>query len=178
VQCCDVALHLRRLFDRLGLACFPKTSGSKGLQVYVPLNGPTDYEHTKGFSHAVARLLEAEHPDLVVSRMAKALRPGKIFIDWSQNDPMKTTVCVYSLRAKDRPTVSTPVRWAEVEAVAEQRDGERLVFEAEDVLARVAEHGDLFAPVLTLVQELPAPPGGAPGRPAPREGRPRTPRDA
>jgi bifunctional non-homologous end joining protein LigD len=149
------------MLDRLGLESFPKTSGSKGLQLYVPLNTPAaTYEATKSFSNAVARLLEAAHPDLVVSRMAKALRPGKVFVDWSQNDDHKTTVCVYSLRAKERPTVSTPLRWREVEAVAKGRDGSRLVFEAADVLERVARHGDLFAGVLELAQDLPAAPSG------------------
>jgi bifunctional non-homologous end joining protein LigD len=163
VECCDVALSVRALLDRLELESFPKTSGSKGLQIYVPLNGPaTTYEDTKTFSHAVARLLEADLPDRVLSRMAKALRVGKVFVDWSQNDVHKTTVCVYSLRAKERPTVSTPVRWAEVEAVAKRRDGSALAFEADQVLRRVDRHGDLFAPVLTLRQELPATPPSAP----------------
>lgn len=163
VECCDVALDIRPLFDRLGLASFPKTSGSKGLQIYVPLNGPaTTYDDTKTFAHAVARLLEADRPQLVLSRMTKALRVGKVFVDWSQNDVHKTTVCVYSLRARQRPTVSTPLRWSEVEAVAKSRDGARLVFETDAVLRRVEEHGDLFAPVLSLVQELPAAPSSVP----------------
>ena len=158
VECCEVALLLRELFERLGLRSFPKTSGSKGLQIYVPLNGPTSYAQTKTFAHAVAKLLEARHPDRILSRMAKALRVGKVFVDWSQNDVHKTTVCVYSLRAKERPTVSTPLRWSEVEHCARGRDGARLVFEAKDVLARVKRHGDLFEPTLTLRQELPSPP--------------------
>jgi bifunctional non-homologous end joining protein LigD len=166
VECCDVGLMVRDLLGRLGLRSFPKTSGSKGLQIYAPLDGRATYAETKPFAHAVARLLEAEHPDLVLSRMAKALRAGKVFVDWSQNDAHKTTVCVYSLRARERPTVSTPLRWREVEAVARGRDGARLVFEAGDVLARVARSGDLFEPVLTLRQELPASPGG--GRPGGR----------
>jgi bifunctional non-homologous end joining protein LigD len=161
VECCDVGLRLRALLDRLGLASFPKTSGSKGLQVYVPVNGPASYDETKTFAHAVAKLLEAERPDQVLSRMTKALRVGKVFVDWSQNDVHKTTVCVYSLRAKERPTVSTPLRWDEVEAGARTRDGGRLVFEADDVLRRVERHGDLFAPVLTLRQALPAAADGA-----------------
>jgi bifunctional non-homologous end joining protein LigD len=160
VECCDVALLVRGLLDRLGLRALPKTSGSKGLQLYVPLNGDATYDDTKPFAHAVARLLEAEHPKLVLSRMAKALRTGKVFVDWSQNDAHKTTVCAYSLRAKDRPTVSTPLRWSEVEAVARRRDGSKLAFEAGDVLARVQRAGDLFAPVLQLHQELPAAPSG------------------
>jgi bifunctional non-homologous end joining protein LigD len=162
VECCEVALAIHALLERLGLQSFPKTSGSKGLQVYVPLNGPATYDETKTFAHAVAKLLEAEQPDRVLSRMTKALRVGKVFVDWSQNDLHKTTVCVYSLRARERPTVSTPVRWAEVAAVARGKDASRLVFEAGDVLRRVDEHGDLFAAVLTERQELPASPAGAP----------------
>jgi bifunctional non-homologous end joining protein LigD len=155
VSCCEVALHLRRLMDRLGLASYPKTSGSKGLQVYVPLDGSESYDVTKAFAHAVARLLERAHPDLVVERMAKSLRGGKVLVDWSQNDRNKTTVCAYSLRARSRPTVSTPLRWSEVEHAARARRGDGLAFEARDVLERVAKHGDLFAPVLSRRQRLP-----------------------
>jgi bifunctional non-homologous end joining protein LigD len=156
VQCCQVALLLRGMFSHLGLECFPKTSGSKGLQVYVPLNNDhTTYEKTKPFAKAVAETLEKAQPDLIVSRMTKKLRPGKVLVDWSQNDEHKTTVNVYSLRARDRPTVSTPVTWEEVEACAQAQDAGLLVFDAEQVLARVEEQGDLFAPVLSLVQELP-----------------------
>jgi bifunctional non-homologous end joining protein LigD len=153
VECCHVALWLRAIFEPLGLEAFPKTSGSKGLQVYVPLNtADVTYDHTKPFARAVAELVEKQHPELVVSRMSKELRPGKVLIDWSQNDAHKTTVCVYSLRAKERPTVSTPVAWEEVEACSEPAD---LSFEQDEVLARVGRDGDLFAPVLTLTQELP-----------------------
>jgi bifunctional non-homologous end joining protein LigD len=148
-ECRQVGLWLREIFEPLGLRSFPKTSGSKGLQVYVPLNSPdVTYDDTKPFAKAVAELLEKQHPELVVSRMAKDLRPGKVLVDWSQNDEHKTTVCVYSLRAKDRPTVSTPVTWEEVEAGDPS-------FEQQEVLERVARDGDLFAPVLTLTQELP-----------------------
>jgi len=156
VQCCQVSVWLREIFDPLGLESFPKTSGSKGLQVYVPLNGPdVTYDDTKPFAKAVAELLEKQHRELVVSRMSKELRPGKVLVDWSQNDEHKTTVNVYSLRAKDRPTVSTPVTWDEVDACLEAEDPELLVFEQDEVLRRVERDGDLFAPVLTLVQELP-----------------------
>jgi bifunctional non-homologous end joining protein LigD len=155
VACCEVALHLRRLMDRLGLASYPKTSGSKGLQVYVPLDGGETYDVTKSFAHAVARLLERAHPDLVVERMAKSLRGGKVLVDWSQNDRNKTTVCAYSLRARGRPTVSAPLRWSEVERAARTRRADGLVLEAKDVLARVAKHGDLFASVLAGGQRLP-----------------------
>jgi bifunctional non-homologous end joining protein LigD len=156
VECARVALRLREVFAHLGLEGFPKTSGSKGMQVYVPLNVPTTYAQTKRFSQAIAQLLERRHPELVVSEMRKDLRPGKVFVDWSQNDEHKTTVAVYSLRAKDHPTVSTPLRWEEVEAVTESEDPDELVFMSADVLERVAEHGDLFAPVERLEQELPA----------------------
>jgi len=157
VQCCRVALLLEGMFGNLGLRCFAKTSGSKGLQVYVPLNSDdATYDATKGFAHAVAELLESAEPDLVVSRMAKALRPGKVFVDYSQNDEHKTTVCVYSLRARERPTVSTPVSWDEVRACHESGDPHELVFEAAQVLERVLQHGDLFAPVLSLRQQVPA----------------------
>jgi bifunctional non-homologous end joining protein LigD len=152
-ECCEVALILRDTLARLGLECFPKTSGSKGIQVYVPLNTDgVDYDHgTKALSQALARHLEGEHPKLIVSSQKKELRKNKVLIDWSQNDEHKTTVGVYSLRARERPTVSTPLMWDEVEA----GDPDALVFEAEEVLARVEEHGDLFAPVEELEQRLP-----------------------
>ena len=152
-ECCVVALRLRELFAHVGLESFPKSSGSKGLQVYVPLNCDATYEQTKPFAKAVAMALERSEPELVVSRMAKSLRVGKVLVDWSQNDRAKTTVAVYSLRARDRPTISTPVTWDEVEAGAAGRD--ELRFEAEEVLERIERDGDLFAPVLELRQELP-----------------------
>ncbi|MBI5547194.1 MAG: ATP-dependent DNA ligase [Deltaproteobacteria bacterium] len=156
VQCCEVALLLRQFFDPLGLQSFPKTSGSKGLQVYVPLNAPRlTYDDTKAFARALAENLEQGHPDLVVSSMKKSLRVGKVLVDWSQNDEHKTTICAYSLRAKERPTVSTPVTWDEVEACARRGKAEGLVFDWEAVLRRIAERGDLFAPVLTMRQRLP-----------------------
>jgi bifunctional non-homologous end joining protein LigD len=157
LACCDVALLLRRVMGDLGLECLAKTSGSKGMQVYVPLHSPTTYAETKLFAHAVARLLEGRHPELVVERMTKSLRAGKVLVDWSQNDRNKTTVAAYSLRARPRPTVSTPLRWIEVERAARTRRADALVFEARDVLARVDRHGDLFEPVLSLRQRLPAP---------------------
>jgi bifunctional non-homologous end joining protein LigD len=155
VECARVGLLVREVLDQLGLVCFPKTSGSKGLQLYAPLNTPATYDDTKPFAHALARMLEARHPDLVVSQMAKDLRGGKVFIDWSQNDPVKTTVCVYSLRARERPTVSTPLSWEEVERVAETGDPAPVVLDADDVLARVEAGGDLFSPVAELEQALP-----------------------
>jgi bifunctional non-homologous end joining protein LigD len=155
VQCCQVGLWLREIFDHFGLQSFPKTSGSKGLQIYVPLNTPTSYEQTKPFAHALARLLESDHRSLVVSDMKKELRVGKVLVDWSQNDEHKTTIGVYSLRARERPTVSTPVKWEEVEFALKKKDVGVLVFEAAEVLKRVEKMGDLFAPVLKLKQKLP-----------------------
>jgi bifunctional non-homologous end joining protein LigD len=154
-QCCQVGLWLREIFEHFGLQSFPKTSGSKGLQIYVPLNTPTTFESTKTFSHALAQLLEHDHRDLVVSDMKKQVRTGKIFVDWSQNDEHKTTVAVYSLRAREHPTVSTPVTWEEVERSLKKKDANLLVFEAKQVVARVEKMGDLFAPVLKLKQRLP-----------------------
>ena len=155
IDCCRVALRLRELFGGLGLEAFPKTSGGKGLQIYVPLNSETSYEETKPYAQAVAQALERNDPDGVVSRMTKALRGGKVFVDWSQNDPHKTTVAVYSLRARERPTVSTPLRWEEVEAAAGSDVPGSLAFDAAAVLERVEKHGDLFRGVLELEQELP-----------------------
>ncbi len=155
LDCAEVAFWLREVLEKLGLQSFVKTSGSKGLQLYVPLNTEISYEETKPFAHAVARILESEHPKRIVSKMSKDLRKGKIFIDWSQNDEHKTTVCVYSLRAKERPTVSTPLRWEELEEAFRKKDADCLVFEAGEVLQRVDELGDLFEPVLTMEQKLP-----------------------
>ncbi|MGB0014492.1 MAG: non-homologous end-joining DNA ligase [Candidatus Sulfotelmatobacter sp.] len=155
VQCCEVGIWLREIFDHFKLQSFPKTSGSKGLQIYVPLNTPTTYESTKTFARALAQLLEQEHPKMVVSDMKKSLRTGKVFVDWSQNDEHKTTVAVYSLRARERPTVSTPVSWEEVQIALKKKDANRLVFEAPQTVARVDKMGDLFAPVLKLKQRLP-----------------------
>jgi len=156
LECCRVAVLLCGMFEGLGLRCFVKTSGSKGLQLYLPLNdAETTYEQTKPFAKTVAELLESEEPDLVVSRMTKARRAGKVLIDWSQNDARKTTVSVYSLRALARPTVSTPLAWEEVERAVAHGDPAGLSFEAGAVLERVAERGDLLAPVLSLNQKLP-----------------------
>src|SRR5580692_1867953 len=157
VQCCQVGLWLREIFEHFGLQSFPKTSGSKGLQIYVPLNTSTTYEQTKPFAHALARLLESDHRNLVVSDMKKELRVGKVLVDWSQNDEHKTTIAVYSLRARERPTVSTPVKWEEVELALRKKDATLLVFEAGQVLDRVGKMGDLFEPVLTLKQKFPEP---------------------
>ena len=155
IQCAQVGLWVRDIFNHFGLQSFPKTSGSKGMQIYIPLNTKISYEQTKSFAHAIARLLEHEHPDLVVSDMKKAVRTNKVFVDWSQNDAHKTTISVYSLRAREHPTVSTPITWEEVEQALKKKDANRLVFEAKDVLARVKKMGDLFGPVQKLKQKLP-----------------------
>jgi bifunctional non-homologous end joining protein LigD len=152
VECCRVAELLHGMFQGLGLQSFAKTSGSKGMQVYVPLNGPATFAQSKAFSKAVAELLAREEPGLVVARQTKSARTGKVLVDWGQNDDGKTTVNAYSLRALPRPTVSTPVTWDEVRATRRPED---LTFEAADVLRRVDEQGDLFAPVVSLVQALP-----------------------
>jgi len=156
VECCRVALWLHGTFERLGLASLVKTSGSKGLQVYVPLNSDASYEQTKSFAREVALLVERADPALAVSRMTKTLRGGRVLIDWSQNDEHKTTICAYSLRARERPTVSTPLDWSEVRATLRRPDEGALAFDAAAVRRRVREQGDLFAPVLSLVQTLPA----------------------
>jgi bifunctional non-homologous end joining protein LigD len=155
VQCCQVGLWLREIFEHFSLQSFPKTSGSKGLQIYVPLNTPTKYDFTKTFAHALAQLLEQQHPEMVVSEMKKSVRTGKVFVDWSQNDEHKTTVAAYSLRAREKPTVSTPVTWDEVETTLKKKDANILVFEAKQTVARFEKMGDLFAPLLDLKQRLP-----------------------
>jgi len=137
------------------LKSWAKTSGSKGLQVYVPLKTPATFDQTKGLSRALAEHLEHQHPKLVVSKMAKALRGGKVFVDWSQNDEHKTTINVYSLRAKEQPTVSTPVNWEEVGMALKKKKAQLLVFPSDRVLQRVEKFGDLFEPVENLKQRLP-----------------------
>jgi bifunctional non-homologous end joining protein LigD len=154
-QCCQVGLWLRDLLGKMKLKSFAKTSGSKGLQVYVPLNTSVTYDQTKDLSRALAQHMEGEHRDLVTSNMSKAVRKGKVFVDWSQNDEHKTTICVYSLRAKEEPTVSTPVSWNEVENCLKKRKAELLKFRCDQVLARIEKLGDLFEPVEKLKQKLP-----------------------
>ena len=155
LDCAQVAVWIRGLFDQLELRSYPKTSGSKGIQVYVPLGTEVTYEQTKPFAKAVAETLETKFGDRVVSQMTKTKRKGKVLVDWSQNDRHKTTVCVYSLRAKARPTVSTPLEWEELEAALAAEDASRLVFDADQALRRVNEKGDLFAPLLSERQRLP-----------------------
>jgi len=155
VQCCQVGLWLRDLLGAMKLKSFAKTSGSKGLQVYVPLNTPATFDQTKDLSRALAQLLESEHGNLVTSNMSKSVRKGKVFVDWSQNDEHKTTICVYSLRAREEPTVSTPVTWDEVENCLKKKKADLLKFRSDQTIARVGKNGDLFAPVEKLKQKLP-----------------------
>ncbi len=158
LDCAQVALWIRAMFSDLGLESFAKTSGSKGIQMFVPLSAAATFDDTRAWAHSVALQLAAAHPDAIVTKQSKAERVGKVLIDWSQNDDHKTTVSVYSLRARPRPTVSTPVTWDELEAALSSGDAAALVFESHEVLARIEEHGDLFEPVLKLKQRLPAPP--------------------
>jgi bifunctional non-homologous end joining protein LigD len=156
VACCRVALRLRQLLAQLDLESFVKTSGSKGMQLYVPLNTKTSYEQTRPFAQAIAQIVAKQNPEEVLAKMGKKTdRSGKVLIDWYQNNERKTTICVYSLRAREHPTCSTPVTWDEVEAAANSGNGSPLVFETADVLKRIEDQGDLFAPVLELEQELP-----------------------
>jgi bifunctional non-homologous end joining protein LigD len=155
VQCCQVGLWLRDLLAKMSLQSFAKTSGSKGLQVYVPLNTSVTFDQTKDLSRALAQHLETDHADLVTSNMSKAARNRKVFVDWSQNDEHKTTICVYSLRAKEEPTVSTPVTWDEVENCLKKKKADFLKFRSDKTLARVEKIGDLFSPVEKLKQKLP-----------------------
>lgn len=155
VKCCKVGLWLRDILKSDGLECYAKTSGSKGLQVYAPLNTAATFDGTKIYAKNLAERLEKEHPEDVVSKMLKKLRMNKILVDWSQNDPHKTTVCVYSLRAKDHPTVSTPITWDEAAECLERKDPDFLVFNTEAAVERAKKNGDLFEPVLTQKQKLP-----------------------
>jgi bifunctional non-homologous end joining protein LigD len=152
--CAQVGFWLKEKLDERKLQSFAKTSGSKGLQIYVPLNTAVTYDQTKTLSHQLAEELEREHPEMVLSKMAKNLRAGKVFVDWSQNDRHKTTVCAYSLRAKERPTVSTPVDWDEVKSALKKNDAKRLSFNSDEVLKRVEKDGDLFEPLLKMKQKL------------------------
>lgn len=156
VDCSRVALRLRDLLAQLDLQSFVKTSGSKGMQLYVPLNAKVTYEQTRPFAQAIAQIVAKQNPSEVLAKMGKKTdRSGKVLIDWYQNNERKTTIAVYSLRAREHPTCSTPVTWEEVEQAADSGKGDHLVFETTDVLERLDDHGDLFAPVLELEQELP-----------------------
>ena len=158
LECGEVALVIRKELKKAGLESWAKTSGSKGMQLYAPLNTAVTFDDTKRFALALAQHMQAEHPGEIVTTQAKVERAGKILIDWSQNDDHKTTVSVYSLRAKERPTVSTPLEWREISAACRSGDPAKLTFEAPGVLARVERKGDLFEPVLKTKQKLPEPP--------------------
>ena len=151
VQCCEVALLVRDVLAEAGLVAYPKTSGSKGMQLYVGLDGTRPVEDVHGSAKKLAQRLEKERPELVVHNMKKELRGGKVLVDWSQNSAAKTTISVYSLRARAQPTVSTPISWEEVQACLDARDPSQLVFTSDMVLERVAAQGDLFAPLLSTV---------------------------
>jgi bifunctional non-homologous end joining protein LigD len=154
--CSQVALELRDLLESVDLESFAKTSGSKGMQLYVPLNNSDhSHDHASDFAKAAGSVLAKRRPKEITINMAKSERPGRVFVDWSQNSRHKTTVCPYSMRARPHPTVSTPVTWDEVEDCA---NGMPLGFEAGEVVERVAELGDLFRPTVELVQHLPASP--------------------
>jgi bifunctional non-homologous end joining protein LigD len=155
MQCAHVAILLKNALDQFGLEGFPKTSGSKGLQVYVPLNTKVAFAQTKTLARALAEALAQQHPDLIVAKMNKSYRSGKVLIDWSQNDRHKTTVCVYSLRAKEEPLVSTPLTWDELRRALKEGSASRITFLPDQVLKRVSEQGDLFQPVLELRQKIP-----------------------
>ncbi len=150
-----VALRLREELAEMDLQGFAKTSGGKGIHLAVPLNTSVTYEQTKEFARALAGRLADADPEHVVMNMRKDLREGKVLVDWSQNEVHKSTVCVYSLRARERPTVSTPLAWEELEEAVDQQEGRRMVFEAQEVLKRVERLGDLYEPVLKLQQKLP-----------------------
>lgn len=150
-----IGLLLHRVLGDLGLQSFAKVSGGKGLHLYVPLNVPYEFDRTKPFARTVARRVESHYPDRVTSRMSKDDRKGKVFIDWSQNDEHKTTVCAYSLRATRTPLIAAPVSWEEVEHAVDRNREEALRFGPDKVLDRLAEHGDFFAEVLTKQQQLP-----------------------
>jgi bifunctional non-homologous end joining protein LigD len=153
LTCCRVALILREYLARDGLESWPKTSGSKGLQLYVPLNHGTTYDRSRPFAEALAHAAESEHPDLITSDIEKVKRRKKVLIDWAQNAPSRTTVAVYSVRAREVPSVSTPVTWDEVSSVESPED---LRFDTSGALDRIDRHGDLMASVLTQRQRLPS----------------------
>jgi bifunctional non-homologous end joining protein LigD len=155
LDCAEAGIWIRDLLKEMKLESFPKTSGSKGLQIYVPLNASVTFDQTKRFSRALADGLAKQKPEKIVAQMSKQLRQDKVFIDWSQNDVHKTTVCAYSLRAKEQPTVSMPLSWREVEQALKSRSAKKLSFDAAEAVKRVHRLGDLFAPVLTLKQKLP-----------------------
>lgn len=154
LECAEIALIMRDMLTGLGLRSFPKTSGGKGIHFYIPLNTDVNYEQTKFFAKTVAQVMERHYPDKVVSKMTKTLRKGKVFIDWSQNTRHKTTACVYSLRAREYPSVSMPVAWEDLENVIKTGDPEQLHYPPHRTLRFVEENGDIFREVLDLKQTL------------------------
>ncbi|WP_298330583.1 non-homologous end-joining DNA ligase [Haloactinopolyspora sp.] len=157
IECCQVALLLAEVLDDAGLPSYPKTSGSKGMQMYVPLDGSADDDAVSQYAHDLAEQLERDHPKLILSRMERRERRGKIFIDWSQNNAAKTTIAPYSTRGRATPSVSTPVTWDEVERAARSRARTQLPlrFDFDDVLGRIDDHGDLLEPLLDAGFQLP-----------------------
>ena len=155
LDCCRVALMIRDLLEQVDLQCLIKSSGGKGLHLYIPMNTPTSYEQTQPFAKALAALLAHEHPDEITAVMAKSQRKRKIYVDWAQNMLHKTTVCAYSVRAREQPTVSAPLSFDEIERAISRRSAKGLVFEADAMLRRVEKVGDLFEPALKLKQRLP-----------------------
>ncbi len=155
IDCAQVALELKKFFDHLKLKSFVKTTGGKGLQVFVPLNTDITFKKTKEFAHKIALLFEEKMPSRVTSHVAKRSRKGKVYIDWLQNDPFKTTISVYSLRASEKPLVSTPLTWQEVSTGLRLNDPKFFQLSPDAVLKRIKKHGDLFKPILTLKQRLP-----------------------
>jgi bifunctional non-homologous end joining protein LigD len=156
LDCAEIALRMKEVFDALKLECFVKVSGSKGLHLTVPLNTKVSYEMTQPFARAIAELAVQQMPDRVVSEMAKTIRRGKVLIDWSQNSDFKTTVCVYAMRAKREPFISMPVTWEELRKAVKRGDEKGLFFTPGAALKRCKRLGDLFAPVLKLKQKLPS----------------------
>jgi bifunctional non-homologous end joining protein LigD len=157
MDCLRLGLQLKKLLADFNLECLAKTSGSKGLHIYVPLNTATTFDRTKTFARAIANRLVRENPDGVTATMSRSLRKGKIFVDWSQNDAHKTTVCVYSLRAKLTPTVSTPLAWSEIQSAVKSGNDDKLLFDPAKVLRRLAGDKNSFSSISSLKQKLPAP---------------------
>ncbi|MFL5416710.1 MAG: non-homologous end-joining DNA ligase [Myxococcales bacterium] len=156
LECCDVALLLRERLARDGLAALVKTSAAKGLHLFAPLDGSDDFESVKAYARSIASELSVLHPSLVLARVARAERQGRVYVDWAQNDPKRSTIAPYSLRATSRPGVSMPLRWEEIERAAAQRSVRGLWFDPAAALARLESLGDLFAPALHGPNRLPA----------------------
>ncbi|TMB27800.1 MAG: ATP-dependent DNA ligase [Deltaproteobacteria bacterium] len=161
IECCDVALLLRERLARDGLAAFVKASAAKGLHLVAPLDGSDDFERAKAYARDVATELADVHPALVTAKVARNQRGGRIYVDWAQNDPLRSTIAPYSLRATSKPGVSMPLRWEEIERAAAERRARGLWFSPQAARERLETTGDLFATVLDAGGRLPANPGGA-----------------